>query len=178
MPLIMNGTTIPENVANAFSFNGTNVTNVVYNGTAVWNQSLFSGVWSGSSLLPYSTNLYNGIQTSGSTYRAMFVNTTTTQGYGPWLTANSNGLATGSSTLTVNISGTYTRGFTTTPTTFSLVNTVYMGTTVGTISFSKTSGFSGSTVSSVVTTYGFKTSSGLIRHQSTDTAGGAWISLT
>lgn len=40
MPLIVNGTTIPTNVANAFSFNGTNITNVICNGTNVWTQSL------------------------------------------------------------------------------------------------------------------------------------------
>lgn len=40
MPLYWNGTLIPENVANALTVNGVNITAVVYNGTSVWSQSL------------------------------------------------------------------------------------------------------------------------------------------
>ena len=39
-PLVFNGVTIPDNSANALSFNGTDVTQVVFNGTTVWQQSL------------------------------------------------------------------------------------------------------------------------------------------
>lgn len=39
-PLVFNGVTIPENSANALSFNGSDVTQVVFNGTTVWQQSL------------------------------------------------------------------------------------------------------------------------------------------
>jgi len=39
-PLVFNGVTIPDNSANALSFNGSNVTQVVFNGTTVWQQSL------------------------------------------------------------------------------------------------------------------------------------------
>jgi hypothetical protein len=40
MPLIVNGTTIPENVANALIVNGVSVTQVIANGVAVWTQNL------------------------------------------------------------------------------------------------------------------------------------------
>ena len=40
MPLIMNGVTIPTNVANVLNYNGTNITSVIFNGTNVWTQSL------------------------------------------------------------------------------------------------------------------------------------------
>ena len=39
-PLVFNGVTIPDNSANALSFNGSDVTQVVFNGTTVWQQSL------------------------------------------------------------------------------------------------------------------------------------------
>lgn len=40
MPIVVNGTTIPENVANALNVNGTNITSVVCDGVTVWTQSL------------------------------------------------------------------------------------------------------------------------------------------
>jgi hypothetical protein len=39
-PLVFNGVTIPDNSANALTFNGSDVTQVVFNGTTVWQQSL------------------------------------------------------------------------------------------------------------------------------------------
>lgn len=41
MALVFNGVTIPDNSANALTFNGSDVTQVVFNGTTVWQQSLF-----------------------------------------------------------------------------------------------------------------------------------------
>ena len=40
MSLIVNGTTIPTNVANVLSYNGVNITNVIFNGTDYWTQIL------------------------------------------------------------------------------------------------------------------------------------------
>jgi hypothetical protein len=40
MGIIVNGTTIPENVANSLFVNGTNITQVIVNGAQVWLQSL------------------------------------------------------------------------------------------------------------------------------------------
>jgi fructose-specific component phosphotransferase system IIB-like protein len=40
MPLIFNGVTIPENVANAFTFNGVDITQVFFNNASVWLQNL------------------------------------------------------------------------------------------------------------------------------------------
>lgn len=40
MALIINGTTIPTNIAKSLSFNGTNITKVIFNGTTVWTQVL------------------------------------------------------------------------------------------------------------------------------------------
>jgi hypothetical protein len=37
MPLIYNGVTIPENTAGALNYNGVAITQVIYNGVAVWN---------------------------------------------------------------------------------------------------------------------------------------------
>ena len=40
MPIVVNGTTIPENVANVLNVNGTNITSVVCDGNTVWTQNL------------------------------------------------------------------------------------------------------------------------------------------
>ena len=71
MPLIMNGVTIPTNVANALNYNGTNITSVIFNGVTVWTQSLailYNG-WSGSSLATAWDGLSDGLETSGFNYR-------------------------------------------------------------------------------------------------------------
>ena len=92
MPLVMNGTTIPENVANAFSFNGVNITQVVYNGVAVWKKSL-NLLWSGNSLAAVGNATVNGFRTSNNLIRWEWGN-----GYvGAWITANANGTFTGDS---------------------------------------------------------------------------------
>ena len=61
---------------NAFSFNGTNITQMVYNGTIVWNQSLGPTVgWSGNSgwvfsgSWPQFSYARTAFTTSGFTYR-------------------------------------------------------------------------------------------------------------
>lgn len=80
MPLYSNGVLIPENTANAFTFNGVNVTDVFMNGVQVWNQSLFSATWSGNAL-----SGGRGIGTSGNLFRAISATS------GAWITANQNG---------------------------------------------------------------------------------------
>ena len=44
MPLVVNGVTIPQNVANALMVNGISVTQVIANGVAVWSQILGAAV--------------------------------------------------------------------------------------------------------------------------------------
>jgi hypothetical protein len=59
MPLIVNGTTIPENVANALMVNGVSVTQVIVNGVAVWTQNLVPVFTPGTSYMAleaYNTN--------------------------------------------------------------------------------------------------------------------------
>jgi hypothetical protein len=85
MPFVFNGTTIPENVPNAFSFNGTDITDVFFNGVQVWHQSLINITgWSGNSI----TNTY-GIQTSGLLWRA--------NSDGAWISTSGFGVFTGNS---------------------------------------------------------------------------------
>jgi len=81
MSLVFNGIVIPENKANAFTYNGNNITNVYVNGIHVWKQSLFSAIWSGSS----KSGQYE-FSTSGSLFRSVHGNTA-----GKWLTAYNNG---------------------------------------------------------------------------------------
>lgn len=165
MPFYFNGTLIPENVASAFTFNGTNITDVFMNGVQVWDQVLFSGVWSGSSIVPSNAI---GIETTGSAYRAV----TNWSGikYGIYLYADTNGLANGTSLA----DGQYVDyGFTTTTTTFAFrVNsTNYSG-----ITFAIGVGFTGTAYSGG--TFGYETNSGLIRASDGSGNYGAWISLT
>lgn len=71
MALVFNGVTIPTNVANALSFNGTNITKVIADGVTVWTQNLFKGQWSGSSIARVNNNTYGGIRLlpSGTNFR-------------------------------------------------------------------------------------------------------------
>ena len=66
MPLIFNGTTIPENVVSVFSFNSVNITQVIYNGVQVWNQLLgpVVGLFYGGSTGTY-TNAVTRIDANG-----------------------------------------------------------------------------------------------------------------
>lgn len=104
MPLQFNGVTIPENVANALTVNGIDIKDVYFNGVQVWHQSLFAGVWSGSSI----QNNSNGIETSGSAYRYKV----STDKYGPWVYLSPSGLGTGESTgATMSTDPNYFYGF-------------------------------------------------------------------
>jgi hypothetical protein len=90
MPLVFNGTTIPTNVANALMYNGTSVTQVIFNGTTVWQQSLFSAIWSGSSVTGRES-----LDTSGSSWR--FNGNNWSSSAGSWQTVNMSGVFSGSS---------------------------------------------------------------------------------
>lgn len=174
MPLYLNGALIPENVAGNFKFNGIDITKVFMNGLQVWAQSLFNGIWSGDST--YSVNGFlNGIDTSGSSYR-FCGGTGSAQAYGVWGVADSNGLVNVTSTITVPSTVSITAGFQTiAPSTFKMVHSLYA--VLGLITFSKTSGFTGSSTlegDSVI----YETSSGLIRYRSPVYGAGSWISLT
>ena len=90
MALIFNGTTVPTNVANALTYNGTSVTMVVFNSTTVWTQSLFQAKWSGNS--QSGGTYFFTISTSGNLLRYVSKNKT-----GAWITTNLNGTFTGNS---------------------------------------------------------------------------------
>lgn len=93
MPLIMNGVTIPTNVANVLTYNGTNITKVIFNNTEVWAQSLFNAQWSGNSQSSgYSR--YIGLGTSNNLFRCY-----TTSGTGPWITTTLSGTFVGNSII-------------------------------------------------------------------------------
>lgn len=95
MPIVVNGTTIPENVANALNVNGVNITSVVCDGVPVWTQNLFNATWSGNSLVNLGGTIL-GIETSGSNYRFK-----AGPNYGVFQQANSNGTFSGNSTYSV-----------------------------------------------------------------------------
>lgn len=115
MPLVFNGVTIPENVANAFSFNGANITDVYFNGVQVWHQSLCkvcSG-WSGNSVVTYYGSA--GINVSGLSCRATqsFIGPAV---YGSWLVMDgSTGTWTSGTSIATSSDGegTYTYELTT-----------------------------------------------------------------
>lgn len=95
MPLYANGTLIPENVANALTVNGVNITQVIANGVAVWTQSLSNITgWSGNSIV---SDL--GFDSSGMLFRAAGSTAS-----GAWITTNADGTFTGSSTATYPVS--------------------------------------------------------------------------
>ena len=94
MPIVVNGTTIPENVANVLNVNGTNITSVVCDGVPVWAQNLFSALWSGSSMVN-PAGITTGIETSGSDYRFK------RSSYAAFKKANSDGTFSGNSTYSV-----------------------------------------------------------------------------
>lgn len=154
MPLVFNGVIIPENVANALTVNGVDIHDVYFNGVQVWHQSLFSGVWSGSTLeYSYGTK---GLECSGNAYRA-WDNTA-----GAWLYANASGLGSGASGI-----------ITTTPSSL-----VFSGGYTSYVYFNPTTKFSGQ-ANGYQNKYVFETSGGLLRF-GFGTLGksyGAWISL-
>lgn len=155
MPLYANGTLIPENVANALTVNGVNITQVIANGVAVWTQNLYNPYWTGS-LVYGSYDKTHEIEMSGQAYRA---NAGTYSVAGPWIYAGSFGLANGSS---IGTGGGNSFGVQTTNNTwFFYLSSVA---TSGTISFSTTTGFSGSSLTTGLSkNYGHNTSGGAIR---------------
>ena len=69
MPLIFNGVTIPENVANAFTFNGVDITQVFFNNASIWLQNLIpittTGMFYTGSVYPTYSNRVTRINASG-----------------------------------------------------------------------------------------------------------------
>lgn len=163
MPLVFNGVTIPENVANAFSFNGANVTDVYFNGVQVWHQSLFSGLWSGNSM-----DSIAGIQTSGNAYRYQY----NTSAWGPWLYTNQSGLGVSGASVVSGV-GIGTDGN----------NNIYIrdgGGYTGLVNFDTNSKFTGGSQGAQNGYVKLVTSGGLLQHQRYQFGWfyGAWISLT
>lgn len=91
MPIVVNGTTIPENVANALNVNGTNITSVVCDGVPVWTQSL-NLTWSGNALV---STMNGGLVVSGNTYKWKDWNYAAV--YGPVQSVSSTGIFSGNS---------------------------------------------------------------------------------
>lgn len=171
MALIINGTTIPTNVANALTYNGINITSVIYNGVTYWQQSLAVPQWSGSSTCTgYGTC---GLNTSGNLVRPV-VNSNV---YGSWVSIDSSGI----------FSTTYTRAFVDNlaDINFNSLNNYLMKSSV---SYAIGSGFSGSWLQQVYAyvngtpQYYYNnvvTSGGLLQFKLTGayTSTGSWISL-
>ena len=154
----MNGTIIPEDTANALTFNGTNITDVFMNGTQVWKQQLFSATWSGSSTGTYGI----GIVTSGNQYHwDQYLD-----GAGATQHVNSDGTFSGNS-YAKHLSGISVSG--------NLWRAAYNGQYGSWITFNKSSGFSGGPSSAYKKT--FRTSGGSLRSEWNGSLG-AWITLT
>jgi hypothetical protein len=100
MPLVVNGTTIPTNVANALMVNGVNITQVIANGVNVWTQQLSLSVgWSGSSIVIDSSNVRHiGLQTSGFSYRVAWYADDWFDMSGAWQSVSPAGIFSGNST--------------------------------------------------------------------------------
>jgi hypothetical protein len=195
MPLIMNGTTIPQNVANALSFNGTNITQVVFNGTVVWSQSLFSGIWSNTtaySILPSrNSGSFQTSSVSGFRRYSDVAGSTSPSGsalFSSWVTCGQSGfsligLTDGSSTKGDNLKY-YFSGWTIRLATTDINGNPSFGSGICTYDPS-TKNWSGS---SQLQTGGYtlsflETSGGLLRSRNQDTVSlvnqyGSWVSLT
>lgn len=176
MAIIFNGTTIPENVANALSFNGVNITDVFFNGVQVWDQLLFNALWSGDSLVDVSGQIV-GIDTSGSLHRQIVYQFGGPAAATPWGTVNSNGtFDTETLSVTVNKfpSGTITFGMKTTANSIGIYSAVTASTSA---SWSVATGFTGESRFSGDAEASYETSGGLLRYNS-GTGLGNWISLT
>lgn len=180
MPLIMNGTTIPTNVANALSFNGTNITQVVFNGTTVWSQSLGLSVgWSGSSVIVNSSWVF-GLQTSGFNYRAAHYSNSWANS-GAWQSVSTTGIFSGDSIMTDGAGGFSVSG--------NNIRTIAFGTYSSTWVTLATNGtFSGASTATHVSSSGYgqntkflslNTSGGYVQFSS-DVAGGtgAWVRMS
>ena len=170
MPLIFNGTTIPEDGDNLV-YNGTNLESVVFNGVEVWKKVVFKALWSGDSVCGFGSGIL-GFQTSGSNIRFKDSNSSY-----QWATVGTDGVF--SSTFSGNGSfnyrflafgganGTNSKSF-------------GMGITGGDVwqkvgvTLSTVLGFSGSSISSGK---GITTSSSLVRAIS-DGKVGSWVSIS
>jgi hypothetical protein len=90
MPLVVNGVTIPQNVANALMVNGVNITQVIANGVAVWTQSLEPVIagWTGNMFQTGPAYGTRGLQVSGLNCRAY------SEGayVGAWIVSSANGI--------------------------------------------------------------------------------------
>jgi hypothetical protein len=160
MPLVVNGVTIPQNVANALMVKGVSIKQVIANGMAVWSQSLLNAIWSGDSVAGFIAFLV-----SGNLFRGSMSNVAS-----PWNVANSD--------------GTFTQA--TTPVSLFQVlcsnNSIwcqsgYAGYTPP-VFFTKGSGFTGGVSTSPTAAWFLETSSGLLRQRANNNPTGAWISLT
>ena len=184
MPLVVNGTTIPTNVANALMVNGVSITKVVANGVAVWNQSLFNGVWSGTVDITK-----NHISISGSSYRIGVIGSYNSGVfYGGWITVVSpSNIGSGTSSVTpgTQYAVSNTKGFSVS----GLLIASIWGTTYGPwgVSFSPStltfSGHSSASSSQTPGTFGFvgiESSGNMLRQREyvfSDSVSN-WVSLT
>ena len=173
MSLVMNGTIIPEDTANALTFNGTDITAVFMNGTQVWKQQLFSATWSGGDSYSISGVYGGGLSTSGSNYRNIHSRFVGVVGYGStWYTSTSTDAFPYSAINDSNNIGTERLG----------VNTFRSAGTVNALSFDKSSGFTGATEGSELSRFRYETSGGLLRatyaSNFTNKNVGVWLSLT
>ena len=67
MPFYFNSVLIPEDVANAFRFNGVDITQVFFNNASVWLQIIgaTTGVFYGGFIYPTANNRVTRINNSG-----------------------------------------------------------------------------------------------------------------
>lgn len=180
MSLVINGVTIPTNVANALMVKGVSVTQVIANGVAVWTQSIGPTVgWSGQMLVAYisgTNTVTKGMETSGLNYRWMFTSSMFSSAYGPWVQYTNGAFSTSYYSVTGQVQGSGNSLRITTGTT--------LNTWVTYSPSAKT--FSGTAQTIAGTTWGeydaYETSGGLIRYtyRSTDAVlrSTPWVSLT
>lgn len=177
MSIVVNGTTIPENVANVLNVNGTNITSVICNGVTVWTQSLFSATWSGGN----STTTYYSLQTSGSLCR-IAGGTTAAWSTGEWLTMNKSGAFTAGTSTSISPEGDYNRihaGTNAGLPNQMLIVFVTNYTAPSKVSFNIGSGFTGSSIATYSNyTMGLNTSGGLIRMETNTWGNGNWLTLS
>ncbi len=178
MAVVINGVTVPQDSANAFKFNGSDVTDAYFNGTKVFTQSLFSATWSGSSTAPFFTSAV-GINTSGGSARAYY-SSSGTPSYGGWSTVTSSG------TWSYYLSNCSNYRLYFGSASSNQIRTYYRASASTSISFSISGGFTGSSTS-YEDAYGsgnysyLQSSGGLIRvgiKMNGTTGYGSWISLT
>jgi hypothetical protein len=172
MALIIDGVTIPENVANAITCDGVDIHQVIIDGVVVWTQSLGPTVgWSGDSIVAFFGD--TGIKTSGVLFQSVVITS-----LGAWIPISGGVTDANESTV-----------FTPYRMYIAASNNVLTSTSGSAITWNAaTKTFSGGPLislsdivsgSAVLT---LETSGGLIRHNRIFNDGrhnyGAWISLT